>query len=70
VTIERGIMTREIMLRMMKMAEMRDPRRPAVRQRVGAYAAEIYQHLARSRLDEFVLRRNRTSCAWRPCSTT
>lgn len=61
VTIERGIMTREIMLRMMKMAEMRDPKETGAHvQRVGAYAAEIYQHLARKQgLDEFVLRRNK-----------
>ncbi|MDO9632799.1 MAG: HD domain-containing protein, partial [Humidesulfovibrio sp.] len=61
VTIERGIMTREIMLRMMKMAEMRDPKETGAHvQRVGAYAAEIYQHMARKQgLDEFVLRRNK-----------
>ncbi len=61
VTIERGIMTREIMLRMMKMAEMRDPKETGAHvQRVGAYAAEIYQHLARKQgLDEFALRRNK-----------
>jgi len=61
VTIERGIMTREIMLRMMKMAEMRDPKETGAHvQRVGAYSAEIYQHLARKKgVDEFMLRRNK-----------
>ncbi|MHC1702175.1 MAG: GAF and HD-GYP domain-containing protein [Humidesulfovibrio sp.] len=61
VTIERGIMTREIMLRMMKMAEMRDPKETGAHvQRVGAYTAEIYQHIARKKgLDEFALRRNK-----------
>ncbi len=61
VTIERGIMTREIMLRMMKMAEMRDPKETGAHvQRVGAYSAEIYQHLARKKgVDEFAMRRNK-----------
>jgi len=61
VTIERGIMTREIMLRMMKMAEMRDPKEtgPHV-QRVGAYSAEIYQRWAQKKgLDEVTIRRNK-----------
>ncbi len=47
VAIERGIMTRELILRMMKMAELRDPEEtgPHV-QRVGAYSAEIYHRWA------------------------
>ncbi len=50
VAIERGIMTRELILRMMKMAEMRDPSETGAHvQRVGAYAAEIYQHMAETR---------------------
>jgi HD-GYP domain-containing protein (c-di-GMP phosphodiesterase class II) len=50
VNIERGLMTREIILRMMKMAEMRDPKETGAHvQRVGAYSAEIYQKLAFSR---------------------
>ena len=45
--IERGLMTREIILRMMKMAEMRDPKETGAHvQRVGAYSAEIYQKWA------------------------
>jgi HD-GYP domain-containing protein (c-di-GMP phosphodiesterase class II) len=61
VTIERGIMTREIMLRMMKMAEMRDPKETGAHvQRVGAYTAEIYQQWARNRgLDEFAIKRKK-----------
>jgi HD-GYP domain-containing protein (c-di-GMP phosphodiesterase class II) len=61
VTIERGIMTRETMLRMMKMAEMRDPKETGAHvQRVGAYSAEIYQQWARNRgIDEFVIKRKK-----------
>lgn len=61
VTIERGIMTREIILRMMKMAEMRDPKETGAHvQRVGAYTAEIYQHWARKKgRDEFTIKRTK-----------
>lgn len=61
VTIERGIMTREIILRMMKMAEMRDPKETGAHvQRVGAYTAEIYQHWARQKgQDEFTIKRTK-----------
>ena len=61
VNIERGIMTREIMLRMMKMAEMRDPKETGAHvQRVGAYSAEIYQQWARRKgLDELTIKRNK-----------
>lgn len=47
VAIERGVMNRELILRMMKMAELRDPTEtgPHV-QRVGSYAAEIYYRWA------------------------
>lgn len=50
VAIERGVMNRELILRMMKMAELRDPTEtgPHV-QRVGAYSAEIYKHWALKR---------------------
>lgn len=50
VAIERGIMTRELILRMMRMTELRDPSEtgPHV-QRVGAYSAEIYHRYARNR---------------------
>jgi len=61
VTIERGIMTRETMLRMMKMAEMRDPKETGAHvQRVGAYSAEIYQQWARKKgVDEFAIKRKK-----------
>ena len=47
VAIERGIMNRELILRMVKMAELRDPSETGAHvQRVGAYSAEIYQQWA------------------------
>lgn len=47
VAVERGIMNRELVLRMMKMAELRDPTETGAHvQRVGAYAAEIYNRWA------------------------
>jgi HD-GYP domain-containing protein (c-di-GMP phosphodiesterase class II) len=47
IAIERGIMTRELVLRMMKMAELRDPTETGAHvMRVGAYAAEIYHQWA------------------------
>jgi HD-GYP domain-containing protein (c-di-GMP phosphodiesterase class II) len=47
VAVDRGIMNREMILRMVRMAELRDPTEtgPHV-QRVGAYSAEIYQQWA------------------------
>ncbi|WP_147819653.1 HD domain-containing phosphohydrolase [Salidesulfovibrio onnuriiensis] len=50
VAIQRGIINRELILRMMQMAEMRDPTEtgPHV-QRVGAYCAEIYHRMATKR---------------------
>lgn len=61
VIIERGMMTREIMLRMMKMAEMRDPMETGAHvQRVGAYSAEIYQQLARKQgVDQLTIKRKK-----------
>ncbi len=51
VAIERGIMTRELVLRMMRMAELRDPTETGAHvQRVGAYSAEIYKRWALTRL--------------------
>ncbi|MEW5773947.1 MAG: HD domain-containing phosphohydrolase [Thermodesulfobacteriota bacterium] len=48
--IERGLMTREQILRMMRMAEMRDPSETGAHvQRVGAIAAEIYKRWAMNR---------------------
>ncbi len=47
VTIERGVMNRELILRMMSMAELRDPSETGAHvQRVGAYSAEIYERWA------------------------
>ena len=47
VAIERGIMTRELILRMMRTAELRDPSETGAHvQRVGAYSAEIYHKWA------------------------
>lgn len=48
--IERGQMNRELILRMMRMAELRDPLETGAHvQRVGAYSAEIYTRWARRR---------------------
>ncbi|WP_234990614.1 HD domain-containing phosphohydrolase [Paucidesulfovibrio gracilis] len=47
VAIERGVMTRELILRMMKMAEMRDPAETGAHvMRVGSYSAEIFHKIA------------------------
>ncbi|MCP4348098.1 MAG: HD domain-containing protein [Desulfobacterales bacterium] len=61
VAIEQGIMNRELILRMMKMAELRDPTETGSHvQRVGAYSAEIYQKLALSRgVDRKEIKRTR-----------
>jgi hypothetical protein len=43
IALERARMTREIILRMLRMAEMRDPKETGAHvNRVGAYSAEIY----------------------------
>jgi len=48
--IERGQMTRELVLRMMRMAELHDPKETGAHVlRVGAYSAEIYTRLAKVR---------------------
>jgi len=48
VAIQRAQMTRDILLRMIKMAEMRDPKETGAHvNRVGAYSAEIYERWAR-----------------------
>jgi HD-GYP domain-containing protein (c-di-GMP phosphodiesterase class II) len=48
VALERAQMTRAILLRMMKMAEMRDPKETGAHvNRVGGYAVEIYEKWAR-----------------------
>lgn len=61
VAIERAIMTRELILRMMRMAELRDPSEtgPHV-QRVGAYSAEIYHKWAQNKgVDPRELKKNK-----------
>jgi HD-GYP domain-containing protein (c-di-GMP phosphodiesterase class II) len=51
VAVERGLMTRELVLRMMRMAELRDPTETGAHvQRVGAYSAELYKRWAQSRM--------------------
>jgi HD-GYP domain-containing protein (c-di-GMP phosphodiesterase class II) len=48
--IERAMMTREIILRMIKMCELRDPKETGPHaNRVGAYAAEVYHQWALDR---------------------
>lgn len=61
VTIERGIMNRELILRMMSMAELRDPTETGAHvQRVGAYSAEIYQRWAMNKgVDDEEIKRTR-----------
>ncbi len=49
-TLEQAILTREQVLRTMKLAELRDPNETGAHvQRVGAYSAEIYQRWAAGR---------------------
>lgn len=61
VTIERGIMNRELILRMMSMAELRDPSETGAHvQRVGAYSAEIYERWASNKgFDEKTIKATR-----------
>ena len=50
VAVERASMTRTIILRMIKMAELRDPKETGAHvNRVGAYSIEIYQRWAEKR---------------------
>ncbi len=50
ITIERGILNRELILRMVKMAELHDPKETGAHvQRVSAYSAELYQRWAENR---------------------
>ncbi len=59
VAIERARMTREIILRMIKMAELRDPKETGAHvNRVGAYSIEIYQQWAQNQgVDEKEIKR-------------
>lgn len=48
--LEKAVLTREIILRMIRMAEMRDPKETGAHvNRVGAYSVEIYRHWARKK---------------------
>jgi len=48
--IEAGLMTQELVMRMIRMAELRDPSETGAHvQRVGAYSAEIFHRLAAKR---------------------
>jgi len=60
-TIERARLTREIILRMIRMCELRDPEETGPHtNRVGAYAAELYRRWARNRgLSQEEIRLNR-----------
>ncbi len=61
VTLERAQMTRALLLRMIKMAEMRDPRETGAHvNRVGGYAVELYEKWARRRdIPEQEIEKNR-----------
>ncbi len=50
IAIERALMTREMILRMVKMAEIHDPKETGAHvNRVGAYSVEIYEQWAKKR---------------------
>jgi HD-GYP domain-containing protein (c-di-GMP phosphodiesterase class II) len=50
IALERAKMTRSIIMRMISMAELHDPKETGVHvNRVGSYAVEIYEHWARRR---------------------
>ncbi len=61
VALERAQMTRAIILRMIKMAELRDPKETGAHvNRVGGFAVEIYERWAAKRnLDQKVIDKNR-----------
>lgn len=61
VAIEKALLTREIILRMIKMSELRDPEETAPHvNRVGAYSVEIYHRWAwEQRIDENQIQRTR-----------
>ncbi|MFP4033821.1 MAG: HD domain-containing phosphohydrolase, partial [Desulfococcaceae bacterium] len=61
VALERARMTRAILLRMIRMAEMRDPKETGAHvNRVGGYAVELYERWAfKHRIDAHTVDRNR-----------
>jgi len=61
VAIEKAVMTREIILRMVSIAELRDPQETGAHvNRVGAYSVEIYKQWARTKgLSKKTIKHNR-----------
>lgn len=61
VAIEKAVMTREIILRMVSIAELRDPQETGAHvNRVGAYSVEIYKDWARKKgLSDKTIKHNR-----------
>jgi len=61
VSIEKAIMTREIILRMIRIAELRDPLETGIHvNRVGAFSTEIYVNWARGmKIPENEIKRNK-----------
>jgi len=61
VAIEKAVMTREIILRMVSIAELRDPQETGAHvNRVGAYSVEIYKEWARRKgIPEAFIKQNR-----------
>ena len=61
VALERAQMTRAIILRMIKMAELRDPKETGAHvNRVGGFAVELYEKWALNRnLDQNIIDKNR-----------
>ena len=70
--LERAQLTRNLILRTIKMAEMRDPKETGTHvNRVASYSIEIYERWARKNgIDEKEITRNAMSCGWPPCSMT
>ncbi|MEE8400518.1 MAG: GAF domain-containing protein [Desulfobacterales bacterium] len=71
VALERARMTRAILLRMIRMAEMRDPKETGAHvNRVAEFAVELYERWARLKgIGEAVLETNRDIFVWPRCST-
>lgn len=61
IAIDRAMMTRDIILRMIKMAELRDPMETGAHvNRVASYAVEIYEAWARAKgIDEDTIEKNK-----------
>jgi len=61
IAIDRAMMTRDIILRMIKMAELRDPMETGAHvNRVASYAVEVYEAWARAKgIDEDMIEKNK-----------